>query len=164
MDRPSLSSLGDAGGDILIVDDFHDTLALYEALLTDDGHKVRTADSGPEKLRKVDEQEPEIVLLDVSMPGMGGVEVLRQLRGRRGGGPAVLMLTAARREPHAIEAGLKEGADAYLDEAHRFAGAPRANASGPRDLFRLKRMLEAQRRHHQGYRSRPPAPSSARSG
>ena len=55
MDRPSLSAMGDALGDILVVDDYPDTLALYEAVLADDGHRVRTARSGVEALRMVDE-------------------------------------------------------------------------------------------------------------
>jgi len=144
---PSLSTLGDADGDVLLVDDFPDTLALYEAVLTEDGHRVRTAPGGLEALRKVDEHEPEVVLLDVSMPGVDGVEVLRRLRARRNGGPAVIMLTAARREPHAIEAGLKEGADAYLTkpiDSRELVARVRAAL----ETYRLKRMLEAQRRDH----------------
>src|SRR5579871_3963632 len=136
-----------AGGDVLIVDDFADTLALYDALLSEDGHKVRTASSGVAALEMVDKSEPELVLLDVSMPGMDGVEVLRQLRSRRGGGPAVIMLTAARREPHAIEAGLREGADAYLTkpiDSRELLARTRAAL----ESYRLKRMLEAQRRDH----------------
>ncbi|HEY5241515.1 MAG TPA: response regulator [Polyangiaceae bacterium] len=147
VERPSLTAMGDAGGDVLIVDDFPDTLVLYEAVLTDDGHRVRTALSGVEALRKVDEREPELVLLDVSMPGLDGVEVLRRLRLRRGGGPSVIMLTAARREPHAIEAGLKEGADAYLTkpiDSRELMARVRAAL----ETFRLKRMLDAQRRDH----------------
>ena len=135
------------GGDVLIVDDFPDTLTLYEAVLTEDGHRVRTATGGQEALRKVEEREPELVLLDVSMPGLDGVEVLRRLRARRGGGPAVVMLTAARREPHAIEAGLKEGADAYLTkpiDSRELLARVRAAL----ETSRLKRMLEAQRRDH----------------
>jgi signal transduction histidine kinase len=138
---------GDAAGDVLLVDDFPDTLALYEAMLTENGHRVRTATSGAEALRKVDEHEPELVLLDVSMPGMDGFEVLRRLRERRNGGPAVIMLTAARREPNAIEAGLKEGADAYLTkpiDSRELLARVRAAL----ETFRLKRMLEAQRRDH----------------
>ncbi|HEY3818272.1 MAG TPA: ATP-binding protein [Polyangiaceae bacterium] len=147
LDRPSLTSMGDAGGDVLIVDDFPDTLVLYDAVLTDDGHRVRTAQSGLEALRLVEEREPELVLLDVSMPGLDGVEVLRRLRLRRGGGPSVIMLTAARREPHAIEAGLKEGADAYLTkpiDSRELMARVRAAL----ETFRLKRMLDAQRRDH----------------
>ena len=146
-ERPSLSSMVDAGGDILIVDDFPDTLVLYEAVLTDDGHRVRKAQSGVEALRLIDEREPELVMLDVSMPGMDGVEVLRRLRLRRGGGPSVIMLTAARREPHAIEAGLKEGADAYLTkpiDSRELIARVRAAL----ETFRLKRLLEGQRRDH----------------
>jgi two-component system sensor histidine kinase/response regulator len=138
---------GDASGDVLIVDDFPDTLVLYEAVLADDGHRVRVASSGDEALRRVEEREPELVLLDVSMPGLGGVEVLRRLRTRRGGGPSVIMLTAARREPHAIESGLKEGADAYLTkpiDSRELLARVRAAI----ETFRLKRMLEAQRRDH----------------
>ncbi len=136
-----------AVGDVLIVDDFRDALALYEALLSEDGHRVRTAESGVEALKKVDEREPELVLLDVSMPGMDGVEVLRRLRARRGGGPAVIMLTAARREPHAIESGLRGGADAYLTkpiDARELLARTRAAL----ESYRLKRLLEGQRRDH----------------
>lgn len=146
-DRTSVSNLGDAAGDVLIVDDFPDTLALYEAVLLEEGHRVRTAQSGVEALRQVDEREPELMLLDVSMPGLDGVEVLRRLRARRDGGPSVIMLTAARREPHAIEAGLKEGADAYLTkpiDSRELLARVRAAL----ETFRLKRMLEAQRRDH----------------
>jgi two-component system sensor histidine kinase/response regulator len=146
-ERPALNTVGDACGDLLIVDDFPDTLALYEAVLAEDGHRVRTATNGVDALKKVDEHEPELVLLDVTMPGLDGVEVLRRLRGRRAGGPAVIMLTAARREPHAIEAGLKEGADAYLTkpiDSRELLARVRAAL----DTFRLKRMLEAQRRDH----------------
>ena len=142
-----LPAQGDACGDVLIVDDFPDALALYDALLSEDGHRVRTASNGDQALRMVDEHEPEVVLLDVSMPGLDGVEVLRRLRARRGGGPSVLMLTAARREPRAIEAGLKEGADAYLTkpiDSRELLARVRAAL----ETFRLKRMLEAQRRDH----------------
>jgi signal transduction histidine kinase len=136
-----------SGGDVLIVDDFKDTLVLYDALLTDDGHKVRTALSGAAALKMVEEREPELVLLDVSMPGMDGVEVLQHLRARRGGGPAVIMLTAARREPQAIELGLRGGADAYLTkpiDSRELLARTRAAL----ESFRLRRMLEGQRRDH----------------
>src|SRR5262249_41209992 len=87
----------------------------------------------------------ELVLLDVSMPGMGGHDVLRHLRSRRGGGPAVIMLTAARREPEAIEEGLRHGADAYLTkpiESRQLL----ARTGAALETFRLRRALGAQRR------------------
>lgn len=146
-DVTPMTPFGDACGDVLVVDDFADAVALYETMLVENGHAVRTAMSGLDALRLVDEREPELVLLDVSMPGLDGVEVLRTLRARRGGGPAVIMLTAARREPHAIEAGLKEGADAYLTkpiDSRELLARVRAAL----ETFRLRRMLEAQRRDH----------------
>ena len=147
MSRISAFPVDSAGGDVLIVDDFVDTLALYEALLSEDGHRIRTSLNGVDALKKVDEREPELVLLDVSMPGMDGVEVLKRLRARRNGGPAVIMLTAARREPHAIESGLREGADAYLTkpiDSRELLARTRAAL----ESFRLRRLLETQRRDH----------------
>lgn len=140
-------SLAPDSGDVLVVDDFPDTLALYDALLTDDGHHVRVAQSGKEALAMVEEREPEIVLLDVSMPGMDGYDVLRRLRARRGGGPAVLMLTAARRDPQAIEHGLREGADAYMTKPIE-SRELLARVRGALEAHRLKRAFEGQRRDH----------------
>ena len=148
LDRPSTLGLVDpSAGDVLIVDDFVDTLALFDALLSEDGHRVRTAASGMRALELVEEREPELVLLDVSMPQMDGGEVLQHLRKRRGGGPAVIMLTAAKREPHAIESGLRGGADAYLTkpiDSRELLARVRAAL----ESFRLRRQLEAQRRDH----------------
>lgn len=140
-------SLNPESGDVLVVDDFPDTLALYDALLSEDGHRVRTAQSGAKALTMIDEREPEVVLLDVSMPGMDGYEVLRRLRARRGGGPAVLMLTAARRDPNAIEHGLREGADAYMTKPIE-SRELLARVRGALEAHRLKRTLENQRRDH----------------
>ncbi len=140
-------SIAPEAGDVLVVDDFPDSLALYAELLSEDGHRVRTARTGKAALAMVDDREPEVVLLDVSMPGMDGYEVLRRLRSRRGGGPAVLMLTAARRDPNAIEHGLREGADAYMTkpiEGHELL----ARVRGALEAHRLRRTLESQRRDH----------------
>jgi len=140
-------SLNPESGDVLVVDDFPDSLALYEALLSEDGHRVRTALSGKKAMTMVDEREPEVVLLDVSMPGMDGYEVLKRLRARRGGGPAVLMLTAARRDPNAIEHGLREGADAYMTKPIE-SRELLARVRGALEAHRLKRTMESQRRDH----------------
>jgi signal transduction histidine kinase len=133
-------------GEILIVDDNADARALYEALLADDGHSVRTAGSGSDALAAVSEREPDLVLLDLSMPGMDGIEVLERLRARKGGGPAVIILTAARREADDIESGLRRGADAYLTKP--IDGRElRARVRGALDVHRLRCTLEAYRRH-----------------
>jgi signal transduction histidine kinase len=104
------------GGDVLVVDDAAANRFLYSAILEDDGHRVREAADGPTGLALIAAAAPpiELVLLDVSMPGMDGIEVLRRIRARADGGPAVLILTSAARTPDAIERGLELGADAYL--------------------------------------------------
>ena len=139
--------LSSSGGDLLIVDDFADARALYTELLRDDGHQVRSASSGQEALRLVEEREPELVLLDVSMPGMDGYEVLERLQKRPGGGPSVFMLTAARREPGAIERGLGRGAEAYLIKPIE-GRELLARVRGLLEKHRLRRALEAERRDH----------------
>ena len=142
-----MNELPSNAGDVLVVDDFPDTLVLYEALLGEDGHRVRSARGGAEALVLVEEREPEVVLLDVSMPGMDGYEVLRRLRARRGGGPAVLMLTAARRDPNAIETGLRAGADAYMTKPIEGRELV-ARVRGALEAHRLRRTVETQRRDH----------------
>jgi PAS domain S-box-containing protein len=79
----------DAGGDarphprrVLVVDDNRDAATSMVALLQAAGHQVREAHDGQEGLRLAFEFEPEVVLLDLGMPGMSGFDVARELRGR----------------------------------------------------------------------------------
>jgi DNA-binding response OmpR family regulator len=65
---------------ILIVDDEPDAVELLREFLTGKGYEVSTASDGEEALRKVKAERPHLILLDVRMPRMDGLEVLRQLR------------------------------------------------------------------------------------
>src|SRR3972149_2904664 len=65
---------------ILIVDDETAGRDLLEAILTGAGYQVEQADSGPAALARVDEAVPELILLDLMMPGMTGFEVCRRLK------------------------------------------------------------------------------------
>ncbi len=72
---------GNATGlDILAVDDISENLRLLEALLTRDGHRVRTAASGRDCLDAVARGKPDLILLDIIMPEMDGFQVYRQLK------------------------------------------------------------------------------------
>src|SRR2546425_511966 len=65
---------------ILVVDDLPQNVRLLQAVLTSNGYAVGSAHSGPEALQKVTSEPPDLVLLDVQMPGMNGYEVCRRIR------------------------------------------------------------------------------------
>jgi DNA-binding response OmpR family regulator len=65
---------------VLVVDDSEDTAQSFAELLTLCGHAVRTAGTGPEALRAAAAEAPDVVLLDIGLPGMSGWEVARRLR------------------------------------------------------------------------------------
>ena len=65
---------------VLVVDDEEDVLRLARIILESGGYEVATASSGEEALRMVEEDRPDLVLLDVVMPGLSGLDVCRLLR------------------------------------------------------------------------------------
>ena len=78
---------------ILVVDEDH-VLRLVEAMLAPEGYEVVLAHSGEEGLEKMSETSPDLILLDIRMPGLNGFEVLRIVRERYD--IPVIMLTAVR--------------------------------------------------------------------
>lgn len=78
---------------ILIVDDDVDIVRIVSTMLEGQGWQVRSAYSGADALRIVGEEHPDLVLLDIMMPGMNGIEVLREAR-RAAPGVRVIMITA----------------------------------------------------------------------
>ena len=95
----------------MVVDDEEHALRLMEAMLAPEGYEVVLAHSGEEGLEKIRETCPDIVLLDVMMPGMNGYEVLRILRQQSN--IPVIMLTAKREVTSAIDS-FNLGADDYV--------------------------------------------------
>ena len=69
---------------ILVVDDEFGLAEALEALLADDGYRVTTAVNGVQGLEKVNEFEPDLVLIDYMMPVMNGPDMLKALRQRSG--------------------------------------------------------------------------------
>jgi two-component system KDP operon response regulator KdpE len=96
---------------VLAVDDEAGILRLIRLELAAQGFRVITASGGEEALRLVEEQRPDIILLDVIMPGMTGLEVLRAIRERWS--IPVVMVTARDREIDKVR-GLEMGADDYI--------------------------------------------------
>ena len=99
---------------VLVVDDEPDITALVAYHLAKEGHRVSTAATGPEALRAAAEERPDLVILDVMLPGTSGYDVLAELRRREETRDVgVILLTARREEPDRIR-GLQLGADDYL--------------------------------------------------
>ncbi|MCW2952086.1 MAG: two component transcriptional regulator, winged helix family [Conexibacter sp.] len=97
---------------VLLVDDDAPVLRMLQRTLGADGYDVRAAPDGGAALAEVERSVPDLIVLDVAMPGMDGLAVARRLRGR-GLATPILLLTAR----DAIEdrvAGLDAGADDYL--------------------------------------------------
>jgi two-component system, OmpR family, phosphate regulon response regulator PhoB len=99
---------------VLVVDDEPDIVALVAYHLAKSGYSVSTATSGPEGLAAARRDKPSIVVLDLMLPGLSGLEVMAELRADSATARiAVLMLTARREEIDRIK-GLTLGADDYL--------------------------------------------------
>jgi two-component system response regulator (stage 0 sporulation protein F) len=72
--------MAESRGRILVVDDELNVAQLLAEHLTEQGYEVATAHGGIEALAKIDLEKPQVILLDVRMPGMDGIEVLRRIR------------------------------------------------------------------------------------
>ncbi len=123
-----------AAAKIAVVDDTPQNVKLLEATLEPRGYRVISASSGEEALGKIATEQPDLVLLDVVMPGMDGYEVCRRLRAD----PAtallpVVMITASGDEQKlaAIEAGADDFIPKPFDQAELVARI--------RSLLRIKR-------------------------
>jgi two-component system, OmpR family, phosphate regulon response regulator PhoB len=101
---------------ILVVDDEPDIAAMVAYHLARESYRVRTVGDGDEALEAMERERPDLVVLDLMLPGMSGLDVLRELRGR----PElesipVILLTARREEDDRVE-GLSLGADDYVSK------------------------------------------------
>ena len=99
---------------ILVVEDDPESLQMMGALLALWGYEPRLVPGGPAALEQVERETPDIVLLDLGLPGMDGFEVARRLRGRPGGDSLfIAAVTAYRGEEHQRQA-KEAGFDRYL--------------------------------------------------
>jgi DNA-binding response OmpR family regulator len=97
---------------ILVIEDEADLVKGLKLNLADEGYEVDWAPDGREGLRRALEEAPDLVILDIMLPGMNGLEVCRELRQKKANIP-VIMLTAKGEEVDKI-VGLEIGADDYM--------------------------------------------------
>ena len=102
---------------ILVVDDDPEIVSFVRRGLAYEGYKVDTAADGSEALAKARRKEPDLVILDIMMPGIDGIEVSKRLR--QGGDVPILMLTAKGTVADKV-VGLESGADDYLVKPFAF--------------------------------------------
>src|SRR5262245_57364719 len=95
----------------LVVEDDESNRLLLTRYLTQEGYAVDTASDGPAAVRAVTADPPDVVVLDLGLPGIDGMEVLRRIR--RDSGVPVLVLTGRDDEPAKL-AGFEVGADDYV--------------------------------------------------
>ena len=105
--------------EVLIIDDEALTLSTISRGLTTEGFEVLTAASGEEGLKLFEDEKPELVLLDIVLPGIDGVEVLRQIK-TSSPSTIVIMMSAYHMVDRAVEA-MKLGAHDYLIKPFHFS-------------------------------------------
>ena len=100
---------------VLLIDDDIDTLRLNKIIFINAGAQVVTANDGLEGISKLHSHRPDLVILDVMMPGGSGFEVCKQIR--KISNVPVIMLTALGQEQNELD-GLDAGADDYLSKPY----------------------------------------------
>ncbi|HYG40217.1 MAG TPA: response regulator transcription factor [Cytophagales bacterium] len=117
---------------VLVVDDDPDILELLQYNLTKDGYEVKTALDGKKGIEIAKEFSPRLILLDIMMPGMDGVETCRQLREIPEMQSTFIIFLTARAEEYSEIAAFDVGADDYITKPIK----PRALMSRISALFR----------------------------
>jgi DNA-binding response OmpR family regulator len=100
-------------GTVLVVDDEPTIAEVVGRYLERAGYETLEAADGPEALRVAEDGRPDLIVLDVMLPGIDGIEVMRQLHERPGRPVPVILLTARGEESDRL-AGLRRGADDYV--------------------------------------------------
>ena len=99
---------------ILLVDDEPDIIEIIRYNLSAEGYKIATAENGKEALRVAKKEKPQLVILDVMMPEMDGIETCQQIRQDPELKETVIAFLTARGEDYSQMAGFDAGADDYI--------------------------------------------------
>lgn len=124
---------------ILAVDDSSDNLFLIESILDDPDYHITCVESGQQALEVVDQAPPDVILLDVMMPGLDGYAVTRRLRDH----PSLLYIPILLITAH-DQSSLVQGLDAGADDFIRKPVDVNELRARVRSLLRLKRSIDAQ--------------------
>lgn len=107
---------------VFLCDDDDGYRTLVRTVLSEDGMEIVGEGDGPDCVRAVEEAVPDIVLLDLNMPGMNGFEALAQLRGRSPSVKVIILSTA--RDQTSESAARRLGADGFISKPLRIFDLP----------------------------------------
>jgi sigma-B regulation protein RsbU (phosphoserine phosphatase) len=107
-------------GHLLVVDDNEMNRDLLSRRLIKKGHRVQVADCGARALEMIEDEAFDVVLLDIMMPGMDGMEVLERIRGDHGPDELPIIMATAKTEREDVVAALKMGANDYVTKPFDF--------------------------------------------
>lgn len=99
---------------ILLVDDEPDILEIIGFNLSQEGYQVITAENGIEAVNKAKKEQPQLIILDVMMPEMDGIEACEQIRAVPNLQNSIITFLTARGEDYSLLAGFDAGADDYI--------------------------------------------------
>ena len=99
---------------ILLVDDEPDVIEIIKYNLLQEGYKVKTASNGKEAIKKANKTLPNLIIMDVMMPEMDGIEACEHFRKDANFNDTIIMFLTARGEDYSFMAGFDAGADDYV--------------------------------------------------
>ena len=123
-----------SGKRILLVDDEKDILEFLSYNLTKEGFIVKTCLNGSSAIKVIDEFQPNLIVLDVMMPGMDGIETCEIIRANSNYDDIIIAFLTARSEDYSQVAGLEAGADDYINKPIK----PKVLVSRVKALLRRK--------------------------
>lgn len=109
-----MTTPGATGASVLVVDDNEDNIRIVSTILLARGFEVRIARDGKDALEAVKRALPDVILLDVMMPGMDGIEVLDHVKADPRTASIPVIMVTAKTQDEDLLVGYKYGADYYV--------------------------------------------------
>jgi DNA-binding response OmpR family regulator len=103
---------------ILVIEDDSMTTRIVEMMLSYEGYRILCASDGPQGVRMAQDHHPDLVVLDLMLPGQNGYEVLQELRAEPRTANVPVVILSAKTQPHDKHTAATLGADAYLTKPY----------------------------------------------
>jgi diguanylate cyclase (GGDEF)-like protein len=132
----------DKGKRILVVDDDRENIALLTEFLSREGHTVTSASEGQGALHRLRAWKPHLILLDINMPGISGIDLIPKIRAATADDYVAIILVSSNMAIEDVTKGLDAGADDYLTKPFR----PQELLARVRAMTRLKDLQDTLRR------------------